>query len=34
VAGLRRLSYVSGVHIPVDGRVGVVAALWPTDLLD
>jgi gluconate 5-dehydrogenase len=27
-------SYVSGVHIPVDGGVGVVAAQWPADLLD
>jgi NAD(P)-dependent dehydrogenase (short-subunit alcohol dehydrogenase family) len=27
-------SYVSGVHIPVDGGVGVVAAQWPPDLLD
>jgi 2-deoxy-D-gluconate 3-dehydrogenase len=27
-------AYVSGVHIPIDGGVGVVAAQWPADLLD
>jgi NAD(P)-dependent dehydrogenase (short-subunit alcohol dehydrogenase family) len=26
-------AYVSGVHIPIDGGVGVVAAQWPQDLL-
>jgi NAD(P)-dependent dehydrogenase (short-subunit alcohol dehydrogenase family) len=26
-------SYVTGVHIPIDGGVGVVAAQWPSDLL-
>ena len=26
-------SYVTGVHIPIDGGVGVVAAQWPPDLL-